>query len=309
MLDNQFKAMLDAARAAATPAFEVMPVTAARALYKSMRYDDAADYPDIDTRDLPVAGGDGPIMARLYTPKSAQTPGPGIVYFHGGGFVLGDLDTLGTFCRRLASLSRVRVLSVDYRLAPEARFPAAHEDAVAAALWALAHAGEIGMDPKRIAVGGDSAGANLAASVAIALKDGTGPKPVWQMLLYPVVQFTGDSPSLEALGEGFFLTKRGIDWFNGCLFGDSGLQDDPRVAIIHAPDVAGVAPAFVRTAGYDPLKDQGRAYADKLRAAGVRVDFHEYPRFVHGFYSMSKVAPVVLPAIAEAAAALKAALA
>ena len=309
MLDAQFKAMLDAAKQAATPAFDTLPVSAARALYKSMRKDDPAAYPDVDCRDLPVAGGAGPIMARLYAPKSAPTPGPGLVYFHGGGFVLGDLDTLGAFCRRLASLSRVRVLSVDYRLAPEARFPAAHEDALAATLWALAHSGEIGMDPGRIAVGGDSAGANLAASVAIALKDVTGPKPVWQMLLYPVVQFTGDSPSLEALGEGFFLTKQGIDWFNRCRFGDSGLQDDPRVAIIHAPDVSGVAPAFLRTAGYDPLKDQGRAFGDKLRAAGVPVDFHEYPRFIHGFYSMSKVAPVVLPAIAEAASALKAALA
>jgi acetyl esterase len=309
MLDGQFKAILDAAKLAAAPALETLPINVARAVYKNMRKDNPADYPELDVRDLPVAGGAGEIMARLYAPKGVAAPGPGLVYFHGGGFVLGDLDTLGTFCRRLAWLSGVRVLSVDYRLAPEARFPAAHDDALAATLWAFAHADEIGFDPKRIAVGGDSAGGNLAASVAISLSDGVGPKLAWQMLLYPVVQFTGDSPSLEALGEGFFLTRRGMDWFNGCLFGDTGLQDDPRVAVIHAPDVAATPPAYVRTAGYDPLKDQGRAYADKLRAAGVTVDFHEYPRFIHGFYSMSKVAPVVLPAIAEAAEALKAALA
>jgi acetyl esterase len=309
MLDAQFKALLDAAKRSGAPDLDTLPINVARAVYKTMRKDDAKAGPGLTVRDFPVAGGAGPIMARLYTPDGAASPGPGLVYFHGGGFVLGDLDTLGTFCRRLAAASGVKVLSVDYRLAPEHPFPAAHDDALAAVRWAFDHAGEIGFDPVRIAVGGDSAGGNLAGSVAIALKDDPARRLAWQMLLYPVVQFVGESPSLQALGEGFFLTRRGIDWFNRQLFAETDGHEDPRVALILAPDVSGAAPAYVRTAGFDPLKDQGEAYAAKLRAAGVPVDFREYPSFIHGFYSMSSVTPVVIPAIESCAAALKAALA
>jgi len=248
-------------------------------------------------------------MARLYAPQLATASGPGLIYFHGGGLLIGDLDTLGVFCRLVAAQSGVRVLSVDYRLAPEARFPAAHDDALAATLWAFDHAAEIGFDPARIAIGGDSAGGNLAASAAIALRDRGGPALRWQMLLYPLVQFVGDGPSLQTLGDRSYLTRKGVDWFNTALFGDLELAADPRAAVIDTDSLAGLPPAFIRTAGFDPLKDQGRAYAERLRAAGVSVDFAEYPRFIHGFYSMSKIAPVVLPAIAEAARALKAALA
>ena len=202
----------------------------------------------------------------------------------------------------------MRIIAVDYRLAPEAKFPAGHDDAVAAANWVFAHAYEIGFDPARIAVGGDSAGGNLAASTAITLRDQGRNRIAFQLLLYPVVQFAGETESMNKLAEGYFLTKKGMDWFAASLFGD-GDKADPRASVLLTPSLAGLPPALVVTAGFDPLKDEGRAYAEKLKDAGVVTQHREYAKFIHGFYNMAGISPAVPPVIEETAQTLKAALA
>ncbi|MDR3512074.1 MAG: alpha/beta hydrolase [Caulobacteraceae bacterium] len=308
MLDPYFKAMLDAAAAAGAPPLNALGPDAAREVYRSLRLDGEASYPDLDVRDLTVAGGVGPIGARLYTPKAAPTPGPVLVYYHGGGWVIGDLETHDGLCRQLASASGVRVLSVDYRLAPENPFPAAYEDAVAAADWAFDHAAEVGFDPARIGLGGDSAGGNLAAAAAIALRDAGRWSPAFQLLFYPVTQVDRTTNSLRDLAEGFFLTKAGMDWFGDCLFAAGGERADPRVSVLNAASHTGLAPAFVATAGFDPLKDEGREYAERLAAAGVPTEHRHYPGFIHGFYQMAGLSPAAAAAVREAAEVMKAAL-
>ena len=307
MLDLQFKAMLDAARAAAQPTLDSLPVDVGRAIYRSLKTDGDVVFRG-QSRDLQVAGAAGPIGARLYTPAGAPAVGPGLIYYHGGGFVIGDLETHDGLCRRLAEASGVRIIAIDYRLAPENKFPAPHDDALAAANWVFDHAAEIGFDPAHVAVGGDSAGGNLAASTAIALRDQGRHRLAFQLLLYPVVQFTGETESMRKLADGYFLTKKGMDWFTQCLFGQGGNAADPRAGVLLNPDLSRLPPALVVTAGFDPLKDEGRAYADKLKAAGVTVEHREYDGFIHGFYNMAGVSSAVPPVIEATAQALKAAL-
>ena len=306
MLDAQFKAMLDAARQFAAPSMDTVPVDVARGFYRGFRGDGQVVFEGV-VRDLTVTGAAGPIGARLYRPKAAPDVGPGLVFYHGGGFVLGDLETHDGLCRRLSQDSGVPILAVDYRLAPETPFPGAHDDALAAAHWAFEHAGEIGFDPARIALGGDSAGGNLAASTAIALRDEGRWRPAFQLLLYPVVQFSGETESMKTLSEGYFLTRQGMDWFAKCLFG-AGDRADPRASVLLTSSLAGLAPALVITAGFDPLKDEGRAYAERLRAAGVEAQHREYAGFIHGFFNMAGVSAAVPPVFVQTAQALKAAL-
>jgi acetyl esterase len=306
MLDVRFKAMLDAARQFAPPPLDEMPLDAARGLYRAMCVDPQLVF-DGTSRDLTVDGAAGSLGARLYVPKDAPASGPGLVYYHGGGFVIGDVDSHDGLCRRLARDSGVRLLSINYRLAPETRFPGAHEDALAAAQWAFEHAAEIGFHPARIAVGGDSAGGNLAASTAIALRDEGRYRLAFQLLLYPIVQFEGETESLRTLGEDYFLTRRGMEWFARCLFGDAS-RADPRANVMFTPSVADLPPALVVTAGFDPLKDEGRAYAERLAVAGVPVRHVEYGGFIHGFFNMAAVSPAVPAAFVETAGALKVAL-
>jgi acetyl esterase len=308
MLDPYFKAMLDAAAATGGEPLQALGARGAREFYRSLALDGDVNFPDLVIRDLDVAGAAGPIKARLYAPKSAPTPGPGLVYYHGGGWVIGDLETHDGVCRQLAHASGVRVLSVDYRLAPEHPFPASYDDAVASANWAFEHAAEIGFDPARIAVGGDSAGGNLSAAVAIALRDAGRHRLAFQMLLYPVTQTDRTTDSLRDLADGYFLTKAGMDWFIDSLFAQGGERSDPRVSVLNASSHAGLAPAFVATAGFDPLKDEGRDYAEKLKAAGVPTEHKHYPSFIHGFYQMAGLSPAAAEAVKEAAAKVKAAL-
>jgi acetyl esterase len=229
------------------------------------------------------------------------------VFFHGGGFVIGDLETHDGLCRRLAAWSGARVLAVDYRLAPEHPFPAAHDDALAAVRWAFDHAGEIGLDPARIGVGGDSAGGNLAGAVAIEMKDDPGRRIAFQLLLYPGVWPEVETPSRKAL-DGPVLTHAALEWFEKCLGADRH-PEGHRAMLARDRDFSGVAPALVITAGYDPLKDEGRDYAERLRAADVAAAHVEYPAMVHDFYLMADVSPAVNAATRETAEALKAALA
>lgn len=309
MLDPHFKAMLDAQAAAAAdqppPPVEAIPPEMLRAGYRMQRQAADQNAPkDVVARDLKVAGE---IPARLYTPSGAPATTGGLVYFHGGGFVIGDLETHDGHCRRLAAGSGCRVLAVDYRLAPEHAFPAGHDDALAATKWAFDHAAEIGFDPARVAVGGDSAGGNLAASVAQDLRGDPVRRLAFQLLLYPYLWPAETTQSRHDL-DGPLLTKAAIAFFDKSLAAH-GHADHLRSAPAQAKDLAGLPPAFVSTAGFDPLQDEGRDYALALRKAGVKAEHAHYPALVHDFYIMPDVSPAVTAAADEAAKALKAALA
>jgi acetyl esterase len=310
-MDPHFKAMLDAEAAAAAgqqaPPLDSLPVEMVRAGYVMQRTSQNTGAPkDVETRDLEVDGGAGPIGARLYTPAGAPATTPGLVYFHGGGFAIGNLETHDGHCRRLAAYSGGRVLAIDYRLAPENPFPASHDDAVAATRWAFDHAPEIGFDPDRIGVGGCSAGGNLAASVAIDMKAEPRRRLVFQMLLYPYICPETETESRKRM-DGPLLTKAAIDWFVKCLAADGHPQID-RVILGSSVDISATPAAYVVTAGYDPLQDEGRDYARRLEASGVPVRHVHYPDLLHDFYIMGDVSPAVEVAAREAAEAMKAAL-
>jgi acetyl esterase len=310
-MDPHIKKMLDDLAAASagqeTPVLDAIPPAMVRAGYQMQRRAQNLNAPkDVDTRDLQVDGAAGKIGARLYTPAGAPATTPGLVYFHGGGFVIGDLETHDGHCRRLASYSGFRVLAVDYRLAPEHPFPASHDDALAATKWAFDHAAEIGFDPKKIAVGGDSAGGNLAASIAIDLKADPAHRLAYQMLFYPGIWPDEETESRKRM-DGPVLTRAAMEWFEKSL----AALGHPHAhrAMLGSADVAGAAPALVVTAGYDPLQDEGRDYAKRLNAAGVKAQHIHYADLVHDFYIMGDVSPAIDAAAHEAADALKAAMA
>ncbi|HSO38922.1 MAG TPA: alpha/beta hydrolase [Labilithrix sp.] len=256
-------------------------------------------------RDLQIDGGAGRLRARHYAPALGEGA-PLLVFLHGGGFVFGDLDTHDAPCRILCRHGGMHVLAIDYRLAPENPFPAALEDARAALRWAQAHAAELGADPTRIGVGGDSAGANLSAVVAqLASTDG-GPAPICQVLIYPAVDRTRHYPSLELFDEGFLLTGASIQWFHERYVGDSGVpKHDPRIGPLHAPSLAGLPPALVITAGFDPLRDEGEAYAAAMSAAGSTAVVRRFDSLVHGFFNLVGISPTSRDAVIEIAGATR----
>lgn len=259
---------------------------------------------------LTIPGPAGPIPARLYIPPSAPAPPrPLLVYFHGGGWTIGDLDTHDGVCRFLATHTGAAVLSVDYRLAPEHPFPAAVEDAFAAFRWAAEGAAELGTDPARIAVVGDSAGGNLAAAVSLLARDGGGPSPAMQALIYPVTDAVGGQRSRDLFAEGFLLTKADMDWFERHYLPDIASSGDPRVSMLRADDLSGLPPAYVMTAGFDPLRDEAEAYAERMRAAGVRVALRRHPGLIHGFANMTAISRSARAAMLELAGALRMGLA
>ncbi len=263
-------------------------------------------------RELEIDGADGPLRARHYLPPQSGTSAtpPLLVFFHGGGFVIGDLDTHDEPCRMLCRHAAVQVLSVDYRLAPEHPFPAGVRDALAAFRWAVAHAPELGADADRVAVGGDSAGGNLSAVTAqLAARDG-GPTPVLQLLMYPAVDLTdARTPSGQLFAEGFYLTENDRQWFTRhYLSGGDGDATDPRASPKLADDLGGLAPAIVTTAGFDPLRDEGEAYAAALREAGGRVVVDRMPELIHGFINMTTI-PAARDAVLRLAGMVRATLA
>lgn len=311
VIDPDFASFLEAQAALLKdnpmPPLEMVPPEMLRAGYRMQRQSQDQNAPkDLDVRDFNIPGPHGDIAVRLYEPQGLARPSGLLVYFHGGGWTIGDLETHDGHCRRMAAWGGSRVMAVDYRLAPEHPFPKGHDDALAATRWAFDHAAEIGADPKRIAVGGDSAGGNLAASVAIDLKDDPARKIAFQLLLYPATTAEWKTESRRTL-DGPTLTFEVMRWFEKNL----GVGDHPeahRLSPLDARDVAGVAPALVVTAGHDCLKDEGCAYAERLTTAGVAARHVEYPELPHDFYVMADVSPAVNAAARETAQALKAAI-
>jgi acetyl esterase len=248
-----------------------------------------------EVRPLEVAG----LRSRLYVPESEG--GGLLVFFHGGGGVLGSLDSHEQPCRFLAAEAGVRVLSVDYRLAPEAKFPAAVDDALAAFDWAREHAAELGADPDRVGVGGDSAGGNLAAVVA----QHADPAPALALLIYPVCDYSKKHRSYELFGEGFFLTERNMDWYRSNYLPDEGAAQDPRASPLVADDLSGMPHTHVAVAGFDPLRDEGLAYGRRLEEAGVDVDIALHAGAFHGFANATGVSRTSAAAMRQAAEVLK----
>jgi acetyl esterase len=257
----------------------------------------------VDTISLP--GPAGPVGARLYVPGGGQTPMPLLVYLHGGGWVRGDLHTHDNMCRFLAHEAGVLVLSVDYRLAPEHKFPAAVEDSFAAFRWAHENADELGADQNAIAVGGDSAGGNLSAVVGqLATADG-GAAPAFLLIIYPATDFSEKRRSVKLFREGFLLTESDMDWYTAHYLPDKEAERDPRASPLLAEDLSGTPPAYVMTAGFDPLRDEGEAYALRLREAGVPVALRRHRGLIHGFANMTGVGRTGRAAMLEAAGALR----
>lgn len=257
------------------------------------------------TKDLTIALPGRTLDARLYVPVGAGDK-PGLtLYFHGGGWVIGTLDTHDSTCRALANASKAAVLSVAYRLAPEHRYPAAADDCFEATVWAAANAEQLGIDGAKIAVAGDSAGGNLAAAVAIMARDAGGPVLAHQLLIYPVTDVDFARASYEANGGGdYYLTTAGMKWFWNHYLGSASPADAPLAVVLNQADHSNLPPATVITAEYDPLRDEGDAYAAKLMAAGVAVDAACAPGMVHGFFSMLEMIPDAMPWIERAGANL-----
>jgi len=256
-------------------------------------------------RDRQIPGPHGPIPVRIYAPES-KGPHPLLAYFHGGGWVLGSVATADVACRALAAATGCVLVSVDYRLAPEHEFPVPLDDCTAAVRWLAEHAAEVDADPARIAVGGDSAGGNLSAAVALRLRDEGGPRLAHQMLVYPVTDASFETRSYRENGEGYFLTRAGMEWFwNHYLPGPADAAN-PLASPLRAPDLRGLPPATVITAEFDPLRDEGEAYAERLREAGVPVRLTRYDGVIHGFFGMVDTLDQADEAIREAAAALRA---
>ncbi|MEZ4410595.1 MAG: alpha/beta hydrolase [Polyangiales bacterium] len=248
------------------------------------------------------------VTARVHRPLDARRPSPAMVYVHGGGFVEGSLDSHEPVARAIAHGAGCVVFSVDYRLAPEHPFPAAADDVTAAFRWVVANAARFGVDPARVAIGGDSAGGNLSAVTALDTRGDARP-PCFQALLYPMVDATQSFPSIAIMAEGFLLEKPRIDWFRAQYAPREDQWTDPRLSPWFAPDVEGAAPALIQTAGFDPLRDEAEAYAVKLRDAGVAVTARRYPSLIHGYLHMAGDIPAARGALDDLTAALRAAFA
>src|SRR2546423_1700448 len=305
-LDPQAQALLEQMQALGAPPLHEQPVEMAReslAMFASMG---GTGEEVAKTEDRGISAPHGEIPVRIYTPHGSG-PFPVIVFFHGGGWVLGDLETHDITCRALANGAKAVVVAVHYRLAPEHKFPAAADDCYAALQWAHEHAAELGGDPSRMAVAGDSAGGNLAAVTALKARDEGGPALRFQLLVYPVTDFSMATPSYEANAEGYVLTKDSMKWFWDHYCSDAD-RKNPYASPLHAPDVSGLPPALVITAEFDPLRDEGEAYAKRLEEAGVAVKATRYDGQVHGFFGMTAIFDAAKRALDEATSALREAL-
>ena len=306
-LDHDAEILLEMIRAANRPAFETVGAAEARLLFNAGRKVLAPDpMPVAETRDLAIPGPGGPIPARLYRGAATGTL-PVLVFFHGGGWVVGGIESHDTVCRHLASRASCAVVSVDYRLAPEHKFPAAVEDCLAATAWVAGNAAALGVDAARLAVGGDSAGGNLAAVVSMLARDRGAPRITHQLLIYPATDAAMRHESIGRFAEDYVLTRATMRWFYDQYLRAPEDAADWQASPLAAPDLKGLPPAYVLTAGYDPLCDEGDAYAARLAAAGVAVTHRAFPGQVHGFAMNGKIIRAAETALDEIAAALRAA--
>jgi acetyl esterase/lipase len=304
-LDPQAKAFLDQMASMGGPPLHSLPVADARALMVAMAgMSGTRDLPLAKVENRTIPGPAGQIPVRVYTPNGTG-PLPLLVFFHGGGWVIGDLDTHDGTCRELAHGAGCVVMSVDYRLAPEHKFPAGPEDCYAATAWAAAHASELGVDPAKIAVGGDSAGGNLTCVVALMARDKGSPTLCFQLPIYPATSHALDMPSYVENATGYLLETDAMVWFWGHYLASEADGENPYASPLRAKDLKGLPPAFVITAEFDPLRDEGELYAKRLQEAGVPTTLKRYDGMIHGFFGMSGIMDQAKTAIAESCAALK----
>jgi acetyl esterase len=292
LLDPQAQALLDRARQAGTPKTISLPPPQARELYRETRLPTQPSPPEVARlRDFELPGPGGALPVREYRPQGSEAADllPVLVFFHGGGWVLGDRDTHDVLCRALSNLAHCAVYSVDYRLAPEHRFPAAADDAIAATRWVVQHAATLRVDARRLIVGGDSAGGNLAAVTALALRGESGVALAGQLLIYPVTDQRAHSDSYRRYANGHSLTADDMTWFRNHYIDQAEHCTDWRASPLLASDHTGLPPALVLTAGFDPLRDEGRQYADRLALAGNAVQYVCFERQMHAFIGMGGV--------------------
>ena len=309
ILDPDAAAVFKAFQEAGRPAYETLTAPEARDYYMQARLVSNPEPPELKSAEpLSIPAPHGAIPARIYTPKTLRTKdglAPCLVFFHGGGWVIGNLETHDVVCRKIAHEGELIVISVDYRLAPEHKFPAAVDDAVTATNWIAANASKLGIDPARLMVGGDSAGGNLAAVVSLHARDHGGAKIAGQVLVYPATEFARTHASHREPETSILLTHSVIGWFADHYMGDAD-RSDWRASPARAKTLAGLPPAYVLTAGADPLRDEGDEYAARLKEAGVPVAYKHFPGQFHGFFTMGKLLKQADVAVTDIATWLKA---
>jgi acetyl esterase len=303
-LDPQARAVLDQMAEAGGPPINELSVNEARQAAAALAAMQGLPEPIGGIEDRTLLGPGGGIPIRIYTP-SGDGPFPVLLYFHGGGWVIGDIESSDGLCRTLTNAVGCIVVSVDYRLAPEHPFPAAADDAYHATLWAATYASSFGGDPSRIAVCGDSAGGNLAAVVAQIARDRGQPEICFQLLIYPVTDAACDTPSYSENAEGYFLTREAMQWFWNHYIRIDADRDNPYASPLRAGNLAGLPSAMVITAEFDPLRDEGELYAERMRAAGVPVQLVRYHGMIHGFFAMSAIINQGKTAVQQSAATLR----
>ncbi len=306
-LDPQAQALLDKMRAAGIPPFHTLPVADARQAMTDLFGVAKQPVPVYRIEDRDIPGTAGPIPIRIYTPVG-DGPFPVLVYFHGGGWVLGSLETHDPICRELTRAVGCIVVSVDYRLAPEHPFPVPLEDCYAAVCWVAQYASDLNGDAQRIAVGGDSAGGNLAAAVALTARDRGLPSLAYQLLIYPVLDYAFDTDSYREYGDGYFLTQDMMAWFWQHYLRDATYGVSPQASPLRAQNLCGLPSTLLLTAEFDPLRDEGAAYAKRLQAAGVQVEYRCYAGMIHGFLGSTAALETAAQAMAETAETLRACL-
>jgi acetyl esterase len=310
VLDPDAAAVYKAFQEAGRPAYETLTAPEAREYYAQARFATNPEPPALDrVEPLAIPSPHGAIPARLYVPKTSRRRdglSPALVFFHGGGWVIGNLDTHDVACRKLADEGELLVISVEYRLAPEHKFPAAVDDAITATKWIAANAAALGIDAARLCVGGDSAGGNLAAVVAIAARDGNGPAIAGQVLIYPAIDFAMTHRSHSEPETSVLLTHSVIRWFRDHYLNGAADTHDWRASPARATTLIGLPPAYLLTAGADPLRDEGDEYAKRLKEAGVPVAYRHYPGQFHGFFTMGRLLQQANAAASEIGTWLKA---
>jgi len=305
-VDPQIQYVLDLVKKAGYPDYwQLDPVTARRQFEQTAPILDVRPLPVHRVADLTLPGPGGSLAVRGYTPRASDQPLPILLWYHGGGFVIGSVNSYDAICRYLCLHADCIVLSVDYRLAPEHPFPAAVEDCFAALNWAAEHAVELGGDPTRLAVAGDSAGGNLATVCSLLARDAGGPALALQLLIYPGTAAEPESASHHRFAEGYILSRKSILWFYRHYLPDSAARKDFRYAPLLAENLSGLPPTLLILADHDPLYDEGRAYGERLQSAGNQIEMVDYPGMVHAFYSMSNAVNAAKDALQRSAKALR----